>query len=87
MRKRARNGIPRLLSLHMNSFTAYIASHLVAARQSLRNEHGQGALEYIAIVVGLILMVAIGFQLAGVQIEQKAASFVSDVVGNAGGSN
>jgi hypothetical protein len=52
---------------------------------ALRKDDGQGALEYIAIVVGLILMVALGFQIAGVNIFQKASTFVRDVVGSAGG--
>lgn len=66
----------------MNTATAYIASHVVAARESFRNEKGQGALEYIAIVIGLVLLVAAGFQIAGVDIFKQASSFVNRVIGN-----
>jgi hypothetical protein len=52
---------------------------------NLRKEDGQGALEYIAIVVGLIVLVALGFQIAGVDIFQTASTFVERVIGSAGG--
>lgn len=69
----------------MNNLFAYISSHAVAARETLRREEGQGALEYIAIVVGLILLIAAGFQLAGIDIMNAASKFVEDVIGKASG--
>lgn len=69
----------------MNNLFAYIASHAVAAREALRREEGQGALEYIAIVVGLILLIAAGFAIAGRNVFDAASNFVKDVIGEAGG--
>lgn len=48
-------------------------------------EQGQGALEYIAIVVGLILLVAAGFAIAGQNIFDEASNFVGKVISGATG--
>jgi hypothetical protein len=47
---------------------------------SLRREDGQGALEYIAIVLGLVVLVYAGFSIAGVDIFKKASDFVNTVL-------
>lgn len=51
------------------------------AFRSRLDERGQGSLEYIAIVVGLIVLVYLGFQAAGGDIGDKAQCFVSKVTG------
>jgi hypothetical protein len=59
----------KLLSLFVKMHTA-----------TLRRESGQGALEYIAIVIGLVVLVYAGFRIAGVNIFDKASSFVDSVL-------
>jgi hypothetical protein len=46
----------------------------------LRAQSGQGALEYIAIVVGLVLLIAAGFTIAGGNIGDEAGKFVKKVL-------
>lgn len=46
----------------------------------LRHEEGQTALEYMAIVVGLILLVFLAFQFIGVNILSFATHFVSSLL-------
>jgi hypothetical protein len=52
--------------------------------QTLRSERGQGALEYIAIVVGLVVLIYLGYRLAGQRIRCEAGSFVDSVLGGDG---
>ena len=52
---------------------------------AVSDEHGQGALEYIGMVIGLAIMVAIGFQIAGTNIFEEASTFVSRVLDAASG--
>ncbi len=58
---------------------AYVETKLFAYR--LRQQAGQGSLEYIAIVIGLIVLVAAGFLVAGGDIERRAEGFVQRVLG------
>jgi len=61
-------------------------NYIAARFESLRaSERGQGALEYIAIVVGLVVLIAIGFAIAGQDILDEARDFVNRVTGAAGG--
>jgi hypothetical protein len=47
----------------------------------LSREDGQGALEYMGMLLGLVLFVFIAFQIIGVNIFDKATSFVVSVLG------
>jgi hypothetical protein len=49
-------------------------------RDRLAEQSGQGALEYIAIVLGLVVLVAAGFYIAGGKISDKAGQFVQDIL-------
>lgn len=65
----------------------YVNSFAVRAflmMNKLRDRSGQGALEYIAIVVGLVVLVYAGFSIAGVNIKDEASSFVCKVTGGSG---
>jgi len=46
----------------------------------LRREEGQGALEYLGILIGLVALVFVAFQIIGVNILSKATSFVTTVL-------
>jgi hypothetical protein len=49
----------------------------------LKSQDGQGALEYIGMVIGLAILVAAGFQIAGYNIMDEASSFVGRVLNSA----
>lgn len=44
------------------------------------SEDAQGALEYIAMVLGLVVLVSVGFKIAGGNILDEASSFVTTVI-------
>jgi hypothetical protein len=48
---------------------------------SFRRESGQGALEYLAIVIGLVILVFALFKIFGVDIFSKGTSFLTSVFG------
>ena len=56
----------------------YIESKLFLDR--LRQQSGQPSLEYIAIAVGLVILVTIGFVAAGGNIRDEAKSLVDRVL-------
>jgi hypothetical protein len=68
----------------MNTFTENIMGLIAKAQNRMARQEGQGALEYIAIVIGLIILIAAGFQIAGVDIFSQASGFVSKVLSAAG---
>lgn len=65
----------------MTSFNSLLARAHSKLLSVSDDESGQGALEYIAIVVGLVVLVYVGFKVAGDQISEVAGNFVRLVTG------
>jgi len=64
----------------MGKFIDKLTAVYSAILSGTYEESGQGALEYIAIVIGLVILVYLGFKIAGVDIFNKATGFVSSVL-------
>lgn len=56
----------------------------VRMQAASRREAGQGALEYMAMVVAMVVLIYLGFQIAGVKIQEEASNFVNTVINGRG---
>jgi hypothetical protein len=69
--------------IHMQHISDKALELYVRATNELDKKDGQGALEYIGMVIGLAIMVALGFKIAGANIFSEASSFVSKILDSA----
>jgi hypothetical protein len=68
----------------LNTLSLRVHIWCSSQRDRLAEQSGQGALEYIAIVLGLVILVAIGFAIAGRSILEEASSFVQKIIDTTG---
>jgi len=64
----------------LNDMLIKVLVHAQTAVGSVKSESGQGALEYIAMVVAMVTLIYLGFKAAGVDIMDEASNLVQKVL-------